>query len=842
MARHKKITPHNQDQNDFFISLLLLIPIVLIRIGDCVRFIFRIIFSILIASYNIANIYLVKLYHGVRNWIKEKTPIIKQFLLLSVRRLATYVWALYQLRIPLPSITIPKLRFPKIHVPKVRLPRVSLPSITIPSIAIPTLRFPTFQLPSMTLPAFPKWKLPHWTLPRWKFSKTSTPRRATVYSRRKKISQWKWFFLGIAATVMFFFIPFTAYQWLTALPNPYLLSHRDLEVTTKILDRNGTLLYEIYADQNRTPLVLGDIPQYVKEATIAIEDREFYTHQGFSIRGILRALVQTKIYGRIQGGSTITQQLIKSSLLTPEISISRKVKEIILAFWAERIYTKNQILEMYLNQVPYGGTAWGVEAASQMYFGTSVKNLSLAQAALLAGLPAAPSQYSPFGTHPQLAFERQKEVLRRMTEDGYITKEEAQNAAQEPISFASPNIPIRAPHFVLYIKELLEKRYGPRLVERGGLRITTSLDVGIQEKTQGILSSQITALSSLHVGNGAVLVTNPKTGEILAMVGSKDYFNIKDEGNVNVTTSLRQPGSSIKVVNYAAALENGFTAASLIDDSPVVYNLPGSSPYAPANYDSKFHGVVPVRYALANSYNIPAVKVLAKIGVHTMVEKGRLMGIESWDDESRFGLSLTLGGGDVTMLDMAKVFGTLANSGKRQDLLPILEIKDYTGRVLESNKPKNPVSAVKPEAAWIMSNMLSDNVARSAAFGPTSALVIAGKTVSVKTGTSNDKRDNWTIGYTPSYVVTVWVGNNDNSPMNPYLTSGVTGAAPIWHDTMTELLKDKPDEVSPKPDTVVGISCYYGRVEYFIAGTEPSFGRCGPLPTPSPTPTPTPKQ
>ena len=692
---------------------------------------------------------------------------------------------------------------------------VQLPHITLPTITLP--KFPTLSLPSVRLAP-----------------------TAVLYRRRGRQDAWKSFFLGVLVTGMFLFIPYTAYQWLQALPNPYLLSHRDLEVTTKIFDRNGILLYEIYADQNRTPLALGDIPEYVKSATIAMEDKDFYQHQGFSLKGILRAIIQTKFNGQLQGGSTITQQLIKSSLLSPEQTIARKIKEILLAFWAERIYSKNQILEMYLNQVPYGGTAWGIEAASQTYFGKSAKNLSLGEASVLAGLPAAPSEYSPFGNHPERAYQRQKEVLRRMVEDGYITRDQAQGALGEKLTFASPKIPIRAPHFVLYVKDLLERRYGPRLVERGGLRITTSLDITIQEKTQDILRSHIASLTNLRVGNGAALVTNPKTGEILAMVGSKDYFNLLDQGNVNVTTSLRPPGSSIKVVNYAAALENGFTAGTLLDDSPIVYKIPGSESYAPVNYDGKFHGTTPLRYALGNSYNIPAVKTLAKIGVHTMIEKGRRMGIESWEDESRYGLSLTLGGGEVTILDMARVFGTLANGGKQEDLLPILEVTDYTGRSIEKNMPKTPVAAVKPEIAWILSNILSDNIARTAAFGPDSALVIPGKTVSVKTGTSNDKRDNWTVGFTPSYVVAVWVGNNDNSPMDPLLTSGITGAAPIWHDVMLELLKDKQDDVPIKPDTVIAIPCYYGRIEYFIQETQPAFGRCAPIPSPTPSPTPKP--
>ncbi|MEK7119095.1 MAG: transglycosylase domain-containing protein [Patescibacteria group bacterium] len=678
----------------------------------------------------------------------------------------------------------------------------------------------------------PKFSLPHISL--------KLPEAPAVTINATPSETAKSFIAGIAVTALFFFFPYNAYRWLTSLPNPQLLVKRDLEVTTKIFDRNGALLYEVYADQNRTPRPLAEIPDVVKQATIAIEDRDFYRHSGFSIRGILRAVKETALNNRMQGGSTITQQLIKSALLTPEIKLSRKIKEIVLAFWAERMYSKNQILEMYLNQVPYGGTAWGVETAAQTYFGKSIKDVTLAEAALLAGLPAAPSEYSPFGSHPQKAFERQQEVLRRMTEDRYITSDQAKLALAEEIHLTKPHTAIRAPHFVMYVKGILENRYGSRLVDRGGLRIVTSLDIGIQEKVDDILRNQVESLRYLRVGNGAALVTNPKTGEILAMAGSKDYFNLADEGNVNVTTSLRQPGSSIKVVNYATALENGFTAASVIDDSPIVYNTPGSPPYAPVNYDGMFHGPTPLRYALGNSYNIPAVKVLAKIGVSSMIAKGKLMGITTWEDESRYGLSLTLGGGDVMMTDMAKVVGTLANAGRRVDPLPILEVTDYTGRVFERNTPKSGVPAVKPEVAWILSNILADNNARTNAFGPNSSLVIPGKTVSVKTGTSNDKRDNWTVGYTPSFVTAVWVGNNNNAPMDPYLTSGVTGAAPIWHDIMVELLKDKPDEVLPKPDNVIGIPCYFGRVEYFVKGTEPVGGRCAPLPTPSPTPTPKP--
>jgi len=703
--------------------------------------------------------------------------------------------------------------FSHLHAPSVH---VSLP---VPSISFP---FPTFR----RAPAVP-------TLP-------PSIRKELHDVARHPLRDIQYFTFGIGATIIFLLIPYSTYQWLLTLPNPLLLARRDLEVSTKIFDRNGILLFEIYTDQNRTPLPLSKIPKIMAQATLSIEDKDFYRHSGFSIKGMARATKEIYLNKKVQGGSTITQQLIKSALLTPDVKITRKIKEVILAFWAEQIYTKDQILEMYLNQVPYGGTAWGVESAARTYFGKSIADVTLSEAALLAGLPAAPSDYSPFGTHPEKAFERQAEVLRRMQEDGYITKDEQQKALQEQVHFSQPRVSLRAPHFVMYIKDVLERQYGPRLVERGGLRVTTSLDILLQEKAQEIVRSNIEKVANLQVGNGAALVSNPKNGDILAMVGSKNYFDTAYDGNVNITTSLRQPGSSIKVLTYALALENGFTAASLIDDSPISFPSPGGPSYTPVNYDGKFHGSTPLRYALGNSYNIPAVKLAQKLGVDTIVNKGKLMGIDSWNEPSRYGLSITLGGAETTMLDMAEVFGTLSNSGSHVALNPILEITDYTGKVYEKKTTPISDSVFKPDVAWIMSNMLSDNNARTSAFGPVSQLVIPGKTVSVKTGTSNEKRDNWTIGYTPSFVTTVWVGNNDNTPMNQQLASGVTGAAPIWHDIMVELLKDKPDEIPVRPESIVSLPCYFGRPEYFVKGTEPTNGRCAPIPTISPSPSPTP--
>jgi penicillin-binding protein 1C len=779
MARQKELNINTPLKEVTLVGFLLVIPSVLIAIGDAVRFIVSLMFHVLSTT-------ILTTGSVIRGFVRVISRLQKKII------------------VKFPSVKIPAFRWPKIRLPKISKPVIHFPKL------------PKFKKRLRRLP----------------------PPPVVIRMWPTKTEQIKSFIAGVCITMLFFFLPFNAYQSLKALPNPQLLTQRDLEVTTKIFDRNGILLYEIYTDQNRTPLPLLQIPKLMQEATISIEDKDFYKHPGFSMTGIIRAARETILNKQMQGGSTITQQLIKSALLSPEITVGRKVKEIILAFWAERIYSKNQILEMYLNQVPYGGTAWGIEAAAWTYFGTPVSGLNLAQIAVLAGLPAAPTEYSPFGTHPEKAFERQKEVLRRMNEDRYITPRQEQEALATSVRFVTPHVPILAPHFVMYVKDILEEQYGPRLVEQGGLRITTSLDRTMQEKAETIVRSQIDSLAGLRVGNGAALVTSPATGEILAMVGSYDYFDVARDGNVNVTTSLRQPGSSIKVVNYAAALENGFTAATILDDSPVVYQTSGSKPYAPVNYDGKFHGLVPLRYALGNSYNVPAVKTLAKIGVASMVEKGQAMGIKSWKDPNRFGLSLTLGGGDVTMLDMARVFGTLANGGREMELQPILEVTDYTGHVLEKNTPKTGAQAVKPEVAWIIGNILSDNTARIAAFGPNSSLVIPGRTVSVKTGTTDSKRDNWTIGYTPSLLTVVWVGNNNNAPMDPLLTSGITGAAPIWHDIMTEFLKDRADEVPAKPDGVTSLPCYFNRPEYFIIGTEPAGGRCEPIPTPAASPTP----
>ncbi len=637
----------------------------------------------------------------------------------------------------------------------------------------------------------------------------------------------KYFSIGIFFSGFLFFLPLVILIFLQDLPSPKELTLRQSYQTTKIFDKNGILLAQIYGTQNRTLVPLSDVPKHLQQATLAIEDKNFYKHPGFDIPSIIRA-ISTNISGKnIQGGSTITQQLIKSSILTPQKSLSRKFKELILAFWAEHIYTKNQILEMYFNQVPYGGTAWGIEAAAQTYFNKHTKELDLAQSSFLAGLTASPTTYSPYSNNPDRGRQRQKEVLTRMVALGFISQKQAQAAEKEELIFERQQTAIHAPHFVVYIKDLLAQKYGLPMLEKGGLNITTSLDLKTQEMTEKIVKEEVDNDAYLNLTNGAALITNPQNGDILAMIGSKD-FNDPNGGNFNVTTSLRQPGSSIKVVTYASALEHGFTAASILEDTPVFYPT-GSGVYQPVNYDGKFHGKVPLRIALANSFNIPAVKTLNQIGISNMVNLGKKMGISSWGDPKNYGLSITLGAAEVTMLDMATVYGTLANAGNRVNLNPILKITDARGNILEQKITTIQQPALEEGVAFILSDILADNESRTLEFGPNSPLLIPGHTVSVKTGTTDNKRDNWTDGYTNNHVVIVWVGNNDNSPMSPNLASGITGAAPIWHKNMDNLLSKTP-QTKPAPPSVVVQKICSKKIEYLLKRTE-NAPECKPLQT-----------
>lgn len=619
--------------------------------------------------------------------------------------------------------------------------------------------------------------------------------------------------------------------FLRDLPSPTKLrTAENLAVSTKIFDRKGELLYEIFADENRTPVSLSDLPPYVAQASIAIEDKNFYRHFGLDFVGILRAGLTTLFKQQLQGGSTLTQQLVKVSLLTRERTIERKIKEAVLTLATELLYSKDQILEMYLNHIPYGGTAWGIETAAQTFFAKPARELSLSEAAFLAGLPQSPTRYSPFGNTPELGKERQKEVLRRMTEDGYISLEEAERAFGESLKFAEKKFSIRAPHFVFFVRDQLVEQYGHALVERGGLRVTTTLDLALQDTVQATLSAEIDTLTRLRVGNGAALVSRPKTGEILAMVGSRDYFDATHEGQINMTVRPRQPGSSIKPLDVATAFQlRRLSMNSILLDIPTCFENLGQKAYCPQNYDGQYHGPVTPRIGLANSYNIPAVKTLGVNGLENFIATASAMGITTLKDQpQRFGLSLALGAGEVPMSEMATAFGVLANGGVKVPLISILKIETFQGKVLYEADPDSRASAVdqlnesapnspaneRPlpepkfstdpseiyrvldrEVAYLTNDIISDNNARSAAFGTNSQLAIRGRKVAAKTGTTNDLRDNWTIGFTPEFLTAVWVGNNDNTAMNQNLVSGVTGAAPIWHDVMTYLLRDRTDAV-----------------------------------------------
>lgn len=598
------------------------------------------------------------------------------------------------------------------------------------------------------------------------------------------------------------------YFVLRDLPSPTKLTSNSIPQSTQIYDRNGALLYSIYGTKNEIFIPLSSIPKSVQQATIAIEDKDFYNHGPIDLRGIARALYVIIFHKQIQGGSTITQQLVKNSLLSPQQTILRKIREVILSFATEVLYPKNRILELYLNQIPYGGTTYGIEAASLTYFGIHAKDLDIAQSALLAGLPEAPTTYSPFGPHPELAKRRQQQVLQQMRDQGYITADQYTKAVNEPLKYTLASEHIKAPHFVLYIKDLLEKQYGAQLVETGGLKVTTSLDLNLQDMAQASVSSEIDKLGAYHVTNGAAVVTDPATGEILAWVGSRDYFDTTHtDGNVNMPLQLRQPGSSFKPINYADGLMNGYTAATPFIDQAICFPNVSGTQYCPQNYDLKWHGIVDMRQALGNSFNIPAVKMIKANGVANVLTLAHEMGVSSLDQNAdHYGLSLTLGGGDVTMLDMATAYGVFANGGYRIDLHPILKVQDSRGTVLEQySPPASPIFGKKvlPDGvAFIISDILADNGARLQDFGPDSGLYFPGNYVSAKTGTTNDFRDNWTDGYTPKYVVVVWVGNNNNSPMNG-LASGITGAAPIFHDIMDQLLAGNPTQHPQIPSNVI---------------------------------------
>jgi len=642
------------------------------------------------------------------------------------------------------------------------------------------------------------------------------------------------------------------------LPNPNQLLERSFELSTRFYDKNGELLYEVYGDKNRTLVKIENVSPYVSQATLAAEDSEFYLHKGYSIRGIIRALRNTFFGEGLQGGSTLTQQAIKNTLLTQERTVVRKIKELILSLQLESRYSKDEILQMYLNESPYGGLNYGIYSAAKAYFNKDPKDLTMAESAYLSGLTQSPTYYSQFGANPEAGIERKNYVLYLMKERGwvekdgkrhYITKEQYEQAKNEVLKFDTARIPIEAPHFVYYVKQYLIDILGVEAVEMGGLKVKTSLDLKVQRLAQETVFSELDASKNLNVYNGAMVVLDPATGGILAMVGSKGYNldpepencvsggtgenSCKFDPYVNVTLASRQPGSAIKPVTYATMLSQGYTAAYPLLDVPTKFE--GSAPdkpYIPENYDGKFRGIISLRKALGNSINIAAVKALKIVGIGNMIDQAEKMGITTFKDRSRYGLALTLGGGETKLLELTGAFSVFPAKGIYRQPTPVIEVTDQKGNIVY--KPsQSEKRALSEEVSFLISDILSDDGARSDVFGAGSLLNISGRQVAVKTGTTDDKRDNYAIGFTPSVVAGVWVGNSNNEKMNPYIASGISGATPIWNKFMKEYLKDKPVEKFETPKTVkkVEVDKLTGglpykdndkRNEWFAKNTEPT--------------------
>lgn len=574
---------------------------------------------------------------------------------------------------------------------------------------------------------------------------------------------------------------------------------RETFETTQILDRNGKVLWEIFGEGKRTAIPLDRIPADLISATIAVEDDTFYENNGLDAPSLAAAILANfrNTGGRPVGGSTITQQLVRHIAFDYEertsVSYNRKVKEIVLAWMMNREFTKNDILGMYLNEIYYGNLAYGIEAAANTYFGKNAAALTLGEASFIAGLPQSPVELDPF-TNLEGAKARQWLVLNLMIDDGFINRVQAEAAYLEPLNFVAQEVSLEAPHFAIYVRQLLEEQYGAELVANGGLRVTTTLDMDFQRLAEEQAREHINRMDpAKNMTNAALVAMKPGTGEILAMVGSVDYRDEAIDGHVNVTLSPQQPGSAIKPLTYAAALSptdpngpNGgqprWVAGDILWDVPVKYEQLGGPTYAPVNYDGVFRGPVRLRAALANSYNVPAVLLLQDIGVPRLLEFGRALGLDSWTgDSSQYGLSLTLGGGEVTPLELTTAYAALANGGTKVTPVAILRVERTNGELLDEFKPAEANRVIDERVAYLISDILDDDRARIPAMGSSNPLELPFP-AAAKTGTTNDFRDNWTMGYTPGLVVGVWTGNTDNSPMTG--VSGLEGAAPLWNSVI----------------------------------------------------------
>jgi 1A family penicillin-binding protein len=616
------------------------------------------------------------------------------------------------------------------------------------------------------------------------------------------------------------------------LPSPEeLLIRAKTFESTRIYDRNGVLLWEIMdpTGGRRTVVRLQGVPLIVRQATIATEDPTFYSNPGVNPLSIARAFWQNLREGGIaSGASTITQQLVKNLFLSSEATYQRKIKEAVLATEVTRRYSKDQILEIYLNQVYYGNMAYGIGTAAEVYFQKSVDKLSLAEGAMIVGMAQGPAIYDPYTNLPKAKM-RQGIVLDLMVKRGYVTRSEADRALAEGLLFAPPRIEMKAPHFSVYVREQLEAQYGTDLLYRGGLRVTTTLDMKLQEAAERIVRSKIDSLVDMSATNASLVAMNPQNGQILAMVGSADFGDPAIDGQVNVALRPRQPGSSIKPVTYLAAFERGWTAGTFIMDIKTEFPDGANPPYVPKNHDDKDHGPVLVRDALARSLNIPAVKALQFVTVSGMLEMAHRLGITSLNRPD-YGLALTLGGGDVTLLEMTTTYAVIANGGRRVIPQPILRIEDSNGRLVFQATEQRGDTLLDPRHTYIITSILSDKAARIPTFGTPNALELS-RPAAAKTGTTDDYRDAWTIGYTPELVTGVWVGNSNGQPMKRVF--GSRGASPIWHDLMEEALRDTPVHEFAVPDGLVTVEicpvsgklhtdqCPAARKEIFVAGTEP---------------------
>jgi len=585
-----------------------------------------------------------------------------------------------------------------------------------------------------------------------------------------------------------------AFAWYSrGLPEVGKLIDRSVALSTKIYDRTGeVLLYDLHGAEQRTAIDIKNLPPYVIQATIAIEDKNFYDHGGISLWGILRGQIVPRLQGRrAQGGSTLTQQFIKNAILTDERRLSRKIREWILSYRMEQKYTKDEILQFYFNEIPYGGSAYGIESAANYYFDKPAQELTLAESAILAALPQAPTYFSPYGSNKEDLINRQHTILNLMVEQEYISAEQAEEAKNQELSFRKRVDQIKAPHFVMYIRQLLEEQYGTAIIEQSGWKIITSLDWDLQQKAQAAVDEIApNNLERYNAGNAALVAIDVSSGDILAMIGSKDYFNDDIDGQVNVAISPRQPGSSLKPLVYLTGFLRGFRPDTILFDLATNFASAGK-PYSPQNYDGQQRGPISVRQALAGSLNIPAVKMLYLAGVRNVTNLAAEFGYTTLNDPDRYGLSLVLGGGEVKLLEHTNAYAALAREGVYQDSRPILKIEDASGKTVEDYSENKGRRVIEKEPVRDLVSILSDNDARAYIFGQNNYLTLAGRPVAAKTGTTNDYHDAWTMGFTPSLATGVWVGNSNNDEMNRGADGSVV-AAPIWNKFMSAALKDKP--------------------------------------------------